>query len=84
MREILFKSPRLLLGALVFLLALCAAGCTTTFLEYSGKMANQGSNNHVKPYQGASTQDNGNAEAVRPVVRMPSSSHLAIHYDAIR
>ena len=79
MREILFKSPRLLLGALVFLLALCAAGCTTTFLEYSGKMANQGSNNHVKPYQGASTQENNNDESVWPALRIPATSQLPVH-----
>lgn len=84
MSEIISKSPRLLLGGLVFFMALCAAGCTTTFLEYSGKMANQSSNNHVKPYQGASTQDHGNAEAVHPVMRVPSSSRLAIRFDEIR
>lgn len=72
----LFSPRRWVAGSLIFLLALLAAGCTTTSLEYSGRMANQNSNNHVKPYQGASTSDHGNAEAVRPIVPMPMAGHL--------
>ena len=76
--EKLFKLRPLLMSSLIFLLALLATGCTTTFLEYGGRMANQGSNNHVKPYQGASTEGN-NAQAVRHDVRIPSASQLPIH-----
>lgn len=69
----LFSPRRLLIGSMIFLCASFAAGCTTTFWEYSGRMANEGSNNHVKPYEGASTGSTGNTEAVRPAVRIPSS-----------
>jgi hypothetical protein len=67
----LFSPRRLLIGSLIFLWALLAAGCTTTFWESSGRMANEGSNHHVKPYEGAGAGNNGNAEAVRPAVRIP-------------
>ena len=60
-------------------LALLATGCGTTFPEYSGRMANENSNNHVKPYQGASTSNDGNSEAVRPIARIPAAGQLAIH-----
>ncbi len=73
MSERLFSGRRLLAGSLIFLLALLACGCSTTFLESSGKMANEGSNNHVKPYQGASTQEN-NGQAVWPAMRMPGTN----------
>lgn len=69
----LFSPRRLLIGSMIFLCVLLAAGCTTTSWEYSGRMANEGSNNHVKPYEGASTGSNGNTEVVRPAVRIPSS-----------
>ena len=78
MNKGLFGSRRLLVGSLFFLLALLAAGCTTTPLEYSGRMANESSNNHVKPYEGASTQNTGNAEAVRPVMRIPAAGRVAM------
>jgi len=78
MSERLFGSRRLLLSSLIFFMALLATGCTTTFLEYSGRMANEGSNIHVKPYQGASTQEN-NGEAVWPAMRIPATSQLPLH-----
>jgi len=78
MIEKLFNSRRLLMSSLIFLLALLATGCGTTFLEYSGRMANERSNHHVKPYQGASTENN-NAQAVRPVVRIPAAGQISIH-----
>ena len=75
----LFSPRRLLMGSLVFSLALLATGCGTTFREYSGRMANENSNNHVKPYQGASTSNDGNGEAVRPIGRVPAPGRLTIH-----
>jgi hypothetical protein len=77
MIEKLFNSQRLLMSSMIFLMALLATGCTTTFLEYSGRMANQGSSNHVKPYQGASTQNNS-GEAVRPIVHVATASQISI------
>ncbi len=75
----LFSPRRLLMSSLIFLLALLATGCGTTFLEYSGRMANENSNNHVKPYEGASTSNDGDSEAVRPIARIPAPGRLTIH-----
>ena len=55
----------LLMGALVLLVALSAAGCGTTFLEKSGNMPNQNTSKHVKGYQP------NDSDAIRPV--MPPS-----------
>jgi hypothetical protein len=52
----------LLMGAVVLLATLFAAGCETTFLEKSGRMPNQNTSKHVKGYQ------MGNSEALRPVM----------------
>ena len=74
---------RLLVGSLVFFLASLATGCTTTFLEYSGKMANQGSNNHVEPYQGAGTQEDNNSESILPSPRIPAAGQSSVHLQAL-
>ncbi len=60
------KSRYLLMGMVVLLTALFAAGCTTTFEEKSGKMPNENTSQHVKGYSPNSSQ------AIRPL--MPLSS----------
>jgi hypothetical protein len=55
----------LLMGALVLLVALSAAGCGTTFLEKSGNMPNQNTSKHVKGYQP------NDSDAIRPVMPLP-------------
>lgn len=50
------KSKYLLAGATLFLTALLAAGCTTTFKEKSGTMPNENTNKHVKAYQSGHSQ----------------------------
>lgn len=54
----------LLMGAALLLTGLLAAGCTTTFLETSGKMSNQNTSKHVTGYQ----MGNSGAQTVRPVM----------------
>lgn len=56
----------LLMGAVVLFATLFTAGCTTTFLESSGKMSNQSASKHVKGYQ------MGDSQAVRPVMPLPA------------
>lgn len=58
-RNLVNSKHYLLLGAAVLLSALFAAGCTTTFAEKSGRMANQSTTKHVKGYQ------MGNSQAIR-------------------
>jgi outer membrane lipoprotein SlyB len=55
----------LLMGAVVLLAALSAAGCETTFPEKSGQMPNESTSKHVKGYQ------TGSSEAMRPVMPLP-------------
>ena len=49
----------LLMGAVVLLATLFAAGCETTFPEKSGRMPNENTRKHVKGYQ------MGNSQAIR-------------------
>ena len=89
MGERLFSSQRLLVSSLIFFVALLATGCTTTFLEYSGKMANQGSTNHVEPYQGAATGVGGILRDIftmgaRPVASMNSLKFGAFDHPRTR
>ncbi|TAM84018.1 MAG: hypothetical protein EPN47_04210 [Acidobacteria bacterium] len=51
----------LLMGAALLLTGLFAAGCTTTYLETSGRMSNQSTSKHVKGYQV------GDSGTIRPV-----------------
>lgn len=67
-RNFLNSKCLLLKGALVLLAALSVAGCTTTFLETSGKMTNQNSSKHVKGYQ----MGNSDTQAVRPIIPHPA------------
>lgn len=55
-------------GALVLLAALSVAGCTTTYLETSGKMTNQNTSKHVTGYQ----MGNSDTQAVRPIMPLPA------------
>ena len=55
----------LLMGALVLLAALSAAGCGTMFLEKSGNMPNQNTSKHVKGYQP------NDSDAIKPVMPLP-------------
>jgi hypothetical protein len=64
-RNLVYSKCSLLMGALVLLAALSAAGCGTTFLEKSGNMPNQNTSKHVKGYQ------MGHSDAVKPVVPLP-------------
>ena len=57
----LVKPKYLLMGAVVLLTALMAAGCETAVPEWSGTMANQNTSKHVKGYQ------SGHSQAVRLV-----------------
>ncbi|HET9179500.1 MAG TPA: hypothetical protein VFQ24_14175 [Terriglobia bacterium] len=58
----------LLMGAALLLTGLFAAGCTTTYLETSGKMTNQNTSKHVTGYQ---MGDSG-AQTIRPVMPLPA------------
>ena len=55
----LVKSKYLLMGAVVFLAALMAAGCETTVAEKEGTMTNQNTSRHVKGYQSGASQSIG-------------------------
>jgi len=52
----LVKSKYLLIGAVVCLTALFAAGCETSIPEREGRMANQNTSKHVKGYQSSDSQ----------------------------
>lgn len=52
---------RILAGALLLGLSMLAAGCTTTYLETTHKMANQRSSQHVKGWR-----SQGNSQRVLP------------------
>ena len=67
-RNLLNSKCLLLKGALVLLASLSVAGCTTTFLETSGKMPNQNTSKHVQGYQ---MGDSG-AQTIRPVMPLPA------------
>jgi hypothetical protein len=64
-RSLVNSKYSLLMGALVLLAALYAAGCETTFPEKSGNMPNQNTSKHVKGYQ------MGDSDTVKPVVPLP-------------
>jgi len=54
----------LLIGILLCLVAFLAAGCGTSFAEWSGNMSNE-NGRHVKPFN-VNRDQNDNGEAVRP------------------
>ncbi|HEX5482835.1 MAG TPA: hypothetical protein VFZ08_09455 [Terriglobia bacterium] len=56
----------LLLGALLSLLALCCAGCATSFAEWGDNMPNQ-RGRHVQPYDVDQPNSNVENEAIRPI-----------------
>ena len=65
MRSLVNSKYCLLMGAVVLLVALSAAGCGTTFLEKSGNMPNQNTSKHVKGYQP------NDSDAIKPVMPLP-------------
>lgn len=66
------KRRFLLIAALIFLLAFLAAGCMTSFQEWSGEMPNE-TGPHVKAYDYNQTNQQANP-AIRPLGFMPVSA----------
>ena len=79
MRKTLIRWRRhLLIGAVILLLLFLSAGCTTTFEEWSGNMANESSSTHVMPYTGE--ENSSELTSQQPtigVVRHPAISGRA-------
>lgn len=66
------KKRFLLIGALILLLAFLAAGCATSFQEWSGEMPNE-TGAHVKGYDYDQTDQQTN-QAIRPLGLTPGAA----------
>lgn len=63
------KRRLLLIGVLIFLLAFLAAGCDTSFQEWSGNMPNE-TGSHVQGYDYDQTNQQSN-QTIRPIGLTP-------------
>lgn len=66
------KKRFLFIAALIFLLAFLAAGCDTSFQEWSGNMPNE-TGAHVKGYDYEQTNQQNN-QAIRPLGLTPAAA----------